>query len=141
MDATQLALLWVSRRSAFRRPCPEDFDAFWQGKLAAQAKALINSVLTPVPTDLPGVQLSIFALDAFGSKAHGYIARPTRGGKFPAPMQLQYAGVYALNAEAVGCTPPRMTEADGKAGGGRDSIRSSYMERSTPLTTAPTFLM
>lgn len=80
---------------------PADFDAFWQGKLAAQANIPINPVLTPVQTDLPGVELSMFALDALGSKAHGYIARPTRKGKFPALIQLQYAGVYALNAETV----------------------------------------
>src|SRR5580700_11365333 len=55
-------------------PRPDDFDAFWNGKLAAQAKVPINPVLTPVPTDVPGVDLNMFALDALGSKAHGYIA-------------------------------------------------------------------
>jgi len=40
-------------------------------------------------------------LDALGSKAHGYVAKPAREGKFPALIQLQYAGVYALNAHAV----------------------------------------
>ena len=29
-------------------PRPDDFDAFWEGKLAAQAKVPINPVLTPV---------------------------------------------------------------------------------------------
>ena len=82
-------------------PRPDDFDAFWQSKLGAQAKVPMTPVLTPVSTDLPGVELSMFALDALGSKAHGYIARPAREGKFPALIQLQYAGVYALNAEAV----------------------------------------
>ena len=42
----------------------------------------------------------MFVLDALGSKAHGYIAKPAREGKFPALIQLQYAGVYALNARA-----------------------------------------
>jgi cephalosporin-C deacetylase len=79
-------------------PRPDDFDAFWEAKLAAQAKIPINAVLTPVPTDVPGVELSIFALDALGSKAHGYVAKPAKEGKFPAVIQLQYAGVYALNA-------------------------------------------
>jgi cephalosporin-C deacetylase-like acetyl esterase len=45
--------------------------------------------------------LNIFALDALGSKAHGYIAKPAHEGKFPALIQLQYAGVYALNAHAA----------------------------------------
>jgi dienelactone hydrolase len=43
----------------------------------------------------------MFILDALGSKAHGYIAKPAREGKFPALIQLQYAGVYALNARGA----------------------------------------
>jgi cephalosporin-C deacetylase len=82
-------------------PRPDDFDAFWDGKLAAQAKVPINPVLTPVAADVPGVEMNMFVLDALGSKAHGYIARPAREGKFPALIQLQYAGVYALNARGV----------------------------------------
>jgi len=79
-------------------PRPGDFDEFWESKLAAQAKVPINAVLTPVPSDVPGVDMSIFVLDALGSQAHGYLAKPAREGKFPALIQLQYAGVYALNA-------------------------------------------
>jgi cephalosporin-C deacetylase-like acetyl esterase len=43
----------------------------------------------------------MFQLDALGSKVHGYLAKPAREGRFPAVIQLQYAGVYALNAGAV----------------------------------------
>ena len=82
-------------------PRPADFDAFWDGKLAAQAKLPINAALTPVETDVPGVEMSMFELDALGSKAHGYVAKPAGEGKFPALIQLQYAGVYALNARAA----------------------------------------
>ena len=82
-------------------PRPADFDVFWDGKLAAQSKVPINEVLTPVATDVSGVELSMFELDALGSKAHGYLAKPARDGKFPALVQLQYAGVYALNAAAA----------------------------------------
>jgi cephalosporin-C deacetylase-like acetyl esterase len=82
-------------------PRPTDFDAFWDGKLAAQARVPVNAVLTPVETDVPGVTLRMFQLDALGSKAHGYVATPAREGRFPALIQLQYAGVYALNAGAV----------------------------------------
>ncbi|HWC97362.1 MAG TPA: acetylxylan esterase [Candidatus Sulfopaludibacter sp.] len=82
-------------------PRPADFDAFWDGKLAAQSKVPINPVLTPVQTDVAGVELSMFVLDALGSKAHGYFAKPAREGKFPALIQLQYAGVYALNARGA----------------------------------------
>jgi cephalosporin-C deacetylase-like acetyl esterase len=79
-------------------PRPTDFDTFWNGKLAEQAKIPINPVLTPAQSDVPGVELSIFTLDALDSKAHGYVAKPIKDGKFPALIQLQYAGVYALNA-------------------------------------------
>jgi cephalosporin-C deacetylase-like acetyl esterase len=78
-------------------PRPEDFDAFWDAKLAAQARVPINPVVTSVQTDVPDVEMSIFVLDALGSKAHGYLAKPARDGKFPALIRLQYAGVYALN--------------------------------------------
>ena len=81
-------------------PRPLDFDAFWDDKLAAQAKIPINPVLTPVQTDVEGVEMNMFQLDALGSRAHGYVAKPAKEGKFPAVMQLQYAGVYALNARA-----------------------------------------
>jgi cephalosporin-C deacetylase-like acetyl esterase len=85
---------------ALSTPRPDDFDAFWQDKLAAQAKLPINATLTPVDTDVPGIEMNMFVLDALGSKAHGYVAKPAREGKFPAVIQLQYAGVYALNAHA-----------------------------------------
>jgi cephalosporin-C deacetylase len=82
-------------------PRPDDFDSFWSTKLAAQAKIPINPVLTPVQTDVPGVELNMFVLDSLGSKTHGYVAKPAREGQFPAVIQLQYAGVYALNARGA----------------------------------------
>ena len=33
---------------------------------------------------MPGVEMNMFELDALGSKAHGYIAKPAGEGKFPA---------------------------------------------------------
>jgi len=88
-------------RIGLSTPRPADFDAFWNGKLAAQAKVPINPVLTPVETTVPAVEMNMFELDALGSKAHGYVAKPAGAGRFPALIQLQYAGVYALNAQAV----------------------------------------
>ena len=69
------------RRSALSTPRPADFDAFWDGKLAAQAKLADQPSLTPVETDVPGVEMSMFELDALGSKAHGYVAKPARDGQ------------------------------------------------------------
>jgi cephalosporin-C deacetylase len=81
-------------------PRPADFDAFWNGKLAEQARIPINPVLTAAQSDVPGVELSVLTLDALGSKAHGYVVKLAKDGQFPALIQLQYAGVYALNAHA-----------------------------------------
>ncbi len=82
-------------------PRPADFDQFWAGKLDAQAMVPVNPVLTRVEADVPGVEMNTFVLDALGSHAQGYIAKPAREGKFPALILLQYAGVYALNAHSV----------------------------------------
>jgi cephalosporin-C deacetylase len=82
-------------------PRPADFDSFWERKLAEQKKIPINAVLTPAPTDTPGVEMSTFVLDALGSHAQGYLAKPAAEGKFPALILLQYAGVYALNARSI----------------------------------------
>ena len=83
-------------------PRPPDFNAFWKGKLAEQAKIPMNPMLTPAVSEVPGVELSIFTLDALGSHVHGYVAKPAKDGRFPALIQLQYAGVYALNARMDG---------------------------------------
>ncbi|HVW84968.1 MAG TPA: acetylxylan esterase [Bryobacteraceae bacterium] len=82
-------------------PRPDDFDSFWAGRLAEQAKIPIHPVLTPVRTETPGVEMNTFVLDALGSHAQGYVARPAKEGRFPALILLQYAGVYALNARSV----------------------------------------
>jgi cephalosporin-C deacetylase-like acetyl esterase len=82
-------------------PRPADFDSFWDNKLAEQARLPINPVLTPVDTDTPNVEMSTYVLDALGSHAQGYIAKPKAEGKFPAILLLQYAGVYALNAKSI----------------------------------------
>lgn len=82
---------------ALSTPRPADFDAFWDGKLAAQAKVPVNPSVTPFESDVPGIEESVFVLDAMGSKVHGYVAKPARQGQFPAIVQLQYAGIYALD--------------------------------------------
>ena len=89
------------RKIPMSAPRPADFDVFWDRKLAAQARLAIHPVLKPVNVDVPGVEMYMFELNALGSKAHGYLARPAREGRFPAVIQLQFAGVYALNAGAV----------------------------------------
>jgi cephalosporin-C deacetylase-like acetyl esterase len=75
---------------------PADFDAFWAGKLAALNKVPMRPVLVPLTTTVPGIKLYMVQLDSLGSRVHGYLAVPDRKGKFPAMIQYQWAGVYAL---------------------------------------------
>jgi cephalosporin-C deacetylase-like acetyl esterase len=82
-------------------PRPADFDSFWAGKLAAQAKVPMEPALTPVESGIAGVEMHTFVLQALGSHVQGYLAKPAKEGKFPALILLQYAGVYALNAGSV----------------------------------------
>lgn len=78
---------------------PADFDVFWDGKLKALSQVRTNPVLTPTPTSKAGVELYVVQLDSLGSHVHGYLAKPSRYGKFPALVIFQWAGVYALQPE------------------------------------------
>ncbi len=85
----------------------------------------INPVLTPVEADVPGVEMSTFVLDALGSHAQGYIAKPAKEGKFPALILLQYAGVYALNAHSVASARRRGLAGDRRRFARQTAVRPS----------------
>ena len=78
-------------------PRPADFDAFWAGKLAALAQIPINPQLMSVTPPKPNVDFYKVQLDSVGSHVQGYLATPKSGGKHPAIVLFQYAGVYALD--------------------------------------------
>jgi cephalosporin-C deacetylase-like acetyl esterase len=80
---------------------PADFDSFWAGKLAALKQVPINPKLEPTASDREGVELSTVTLDSLNSQVHGYLATPKGGGKHPALVIYQYAGVYALQKNTV----------------------------------------
>jgi cephalosporin-C deacetylase-like acetyl esterase len=80
---------------------PADFDSFWAGKLAALKRVPINAKLEPAATDQAGVELSTVTLDSLNSQVHGYLAAPKGGGKHPAIVFYQYAGVYPLQKNTV----------------------------------------
>ncbi len=77
-------------------PRPADFDAFWAAKLAELAKVPMKAVLTEIPAPMPGVKLYKVVLDSLNSHVQGYLAVPTKKGPYPAMIQYQWAGVYAL---------------------------------------------
>jgi cephalosporin-C deacetylase-like acetyl esterase len=80
---------------------PADFDSFWDGKLAELAKIPMKPALSRVETNQAGVDLSLVLLNSVGSHVQGYLAKPARPGKFPALIIFQWAGVYALQPNAV----------------------------------------
>jgi cephalosporin-C deacetylase len=80
-------------------PRPSDFDSFWDAKLKALNAIPMNPVLTPAATNPTGVELYTVKLDSVGSHVQGYLAKPSKEGKFPALVIFQYAGVYALQAK------------------------------------------
>jgi cephalosporin-C deacetylase-like acetyl esterase len=82
-------------------PRPPDFDSFWDSKLKDLSQIPINPVLTPTETTKPGVEFYTVQLASVGSHVQGYLAKPSKEGKFPALVIFQYAGVYALNPETV----------------------------------------
>jgi cephalosporin-C deacetylase len=83
------------------RPKPADFDSFWTEKLSELSRVPINPRLASVETDRDGVALSTVTLDSLNSQVHGYLATPKNGGKHPALIIFQYAGVYALQKNSV----------------------------------------
>jgi cephalosporin-C deacetylase len=80
---------------------PADFDSFWAGKLAALKQIPINPRLESTATDREDVELFTVTLDSLNSQMHGYLATPKGGGKHPALVIYQYAGVYPLQKSVV----------------------------------------
>ena len=81
-------------------PRPADFDAFWAAKLRAQGALPMNAVVTPVASNVPGVEVSTVKVDSLGSHMQAYVFKPQREGKFPALVTYQGAGVRALGQTA-----------------------------------------
>ena len=80
-------------------PRPADFDTWWAGKLAQLRKVPVNPKLNPVQSPRAEVEMSSVTLDSVGSHVRGYLAKPSKPGKYPALLIYQYAGVYALNPD------------------------------------------
>ncbi len=79
-------------------PCPEDFDAFWNTKLAELATVPENPVLQSEPSGKTNVAYWKITLDNIrGTHIRGQLARPAAGQRFPALLMVQSAGVYPLH--------------------------------------------
>ena len=84
-------------------PRPVDFDRFWSSKIKALKAVRENAVLTPSESGRGGVEYATIRMDNVGG-AHvwGQLAKPSKRGKFPALVILQWAGgPYPLQKQWV----------------------------------------
>lgn len=71
---------------------PTDFDSFWESKIAMLKKIPENAVLTPKESGVAGVDYFTIKMDNIkGAHVYGQLAKPTRSGKFPAMLIMQWA--------------------------------------------------
>jgi cephalosporin-C deacetylase len=83
-------------------PRPDDFDAFWQGKLDDLAAIPMNAKLEAAEAGKASVNYFTITMDNIrGSHIRGQLARPKEGEKFPAMLVVQWAGVYPLQRSWV----------------------------------------
>ncbi len=83
-------------------PPPDDFDAFWKGKIAELEAVPANARLTKVDIGDASIEYSKIEMDNIrGSKIYGQIAKPAGKSPLPAILQLQWAGVYPLQRDWV----------------------------------------
>jgi len=78
-------------------PAPDDFDAFWEAKIAELGDVPANPRLTPAESGQPDVDYWQITLDNIrGSRIHGQLARPSGADDLPALLIVQWASVYGL---------------------------------------------
>lgn len=83
-------------------PPPADFAVFWATKVKELEKTPADPKLTAAESEQSGVSYWKITLDNIrGTHVQGQIARPSAGAKFPAILQMQYAGVYGLQKKWV----------------------------------------
>ena len=83
-------------------PHPDDFDSFWDAKLAALATVPMDADLTPADSGDPTVDLFVVRLASLGSHVRGYLAKPKAEGKHPALVMFQVRGRLRPR-QAPGC--------------------------------------
>lgn len=78
-------------------PRPPDFDEFWAAKVRELQAVPPDPQLESADSAKPGVSYWKITLNNIrGTHIHGQLARPAEGGKLPALLIVQWAGVYRL---------------------------------------------
>lgn len=71
---------------------PADFDAFWESKIAMLKTIPENAQLTQKESGVTGVDYFTLRMDNIkGAHVYGQLAKPSRAGKFPAMLIMQWA--------------------------------------------------
>lgn len=82
---------------------PDDFDSFWKSKLEELSRIPTNPQLVSIPSERQGMDYWQITMDNInGLHIHGQVAKPSgAGGKFPAMMIMEGAGVHGLKKSWV----------------------------------------
>jgi cephalosporin-C deacetylase len=81
---------------------PDDFDAFWAAKIADLEKIPVNAQVEEADAGKSNAQYFKVKMDNIGgTHIYGQLARPKAEGKYPALLQLQWAGIYGLPTSYV----------------------------------------
>lgn len=96
------AAVAAPQQIAAAEAAPDDFDEFWADKIADLETVPANPQLRSKATNREGVYYWHITMDGYqDTQIRGQIARPERGGSYPALLRVQWAGVYGLKSEWV----------------------------------------
>lgn len=96
------AVVFAPDKITASAPVPDDFDAFWKAKIAELDAIPMNVQLEKVDIKDDKIEYYKVTMDNIrGKKIYGQLAKPAGGEKLPAILQVQWAGVYALNRDWV----------------------------------------
>lgn len=83
-------------------PPPDDFDSFWQAKIAELDAVPMHVQLEPIDVGDPKVEYFKVTLDNIrGRRIYGQLAKAAGKSDLPALLQVQWAGVYSLHRDWV----------------------------------------
>lgn len=83
-------------------PVPDDFDAFWAAQKTKLATVPMNPRLTPVATDVKGVEAFDVQADCVGAPVSAYLARPKGAASKSLPAILLVHGAGVVSSSLAG---------------------------------------
>lgn len=78
-------------------PRPLDFDQFWNDKMKLLRQTPASPSIERQESGRDGVDYELVTMNGWkGAKVYGQLAKPSKKGRFPAVLVVQWAGVYRL---------------------------------------------